>query len=54
MYMTTFSNQASRDAHWKAFFDSPEWKEMKAMPKYENNVSHAAITFLYLTEYSGY
>ncbi len=54
MYMTTFSDQTSRDAHWKAFIDSPEWKELKSMSKYENNVSHADITFLYPTEYSDY
>lgn len=54
MYMTTFSDQASRDAHWDAFSDAPEWKELKAMPKYMNNVSHADITFLYPTEYSDY
>ncbi|MCB9051211.1 MAG: NIPSNAP family protein [Lewinellaceae bacterium] len=54
MYMTTFSDQASRDAHWDAFRDAPEWKELKAMPKYMNNVSHIDITFLYPTEYSDY
>jgi len=54
MYMTTFTDQTSRDAHWKAFGESPEWNEMKAMPKYQNNVSHADITFLYPTEYSDY
>ena len=54
MYMTTFSDQTSRDAHWDAFREAPEWKELKAMPKYMNNVSHADITFLYPTEYSDY
>jgi hypothetical protein len=28
MYMTSFSNQESRDAHWKAFLASAEWKEL--------------------------
>jgi hypothetical protein len=54
MYMTTFANQESRDSHWKAFGDSPEWKEMSALPKYQNNVSHMDITFLYPTDYSDY
>lgn len=54
MYMTTFTNQESRDSHWKAFVDSPEWKEMSASPKYQNNVSHMDITFLYPTDYSDY
>ncbi len=54
MYITTFSDQASRDEHWKEFVDSPEWKDMSTMPKYQKNVSHSDITFLYPTEYSDY
>ncbi len=54
MYMTTFSDQATRDDLWKAFFDAPEWKELIAMSKYDNNVSHADIIFLFPTEYSDY
>ena len=54
MYMTTFSNQESRDAHWKSFGDSSEWKEMSSMPKYQNNISHIDKIFLYPTEYSDY
>jgi len=54
MYMTTFANQESRDAHWKLFVDAPEWKEMSSLTKYQNNVSHIDIMFLYPTEYSDY
>lgn len=54
MYMTTHSNMDTRDKNWEAFVDSPEWKELIAMPKYDNNVSHADIWFLYPTEYSDY
>lgn len=54
MYMTTFSDQTSRDLHWDAFFNAPEWKELIAKPKYKNNVSHADIIFLVPTEYSDY
>ena len=54
MYMTTFSDMSSRDTLWKAFFAAPEWEALKAMPKYENNVSHADIIFLFPTEYSDY
>ncbi len=54
MYMTTHADQESRDAHWKAFFDSPEWKTLKVMPKYQNNVSRVDIYYLYPTEYSAY
>lgn len=52
MYMTTFSDKASRDEHWKAFFDSPEWLKLKADPQYMNNVSKNTIFFLSPTEYS--
>jgi hypothetical protein len=54
MYMTTFEDQKSRDQHWKAFSKSPEWTALKSNPKYQNNVSHADIMFLYPTEYSDY
>lgn len=54
MYMTTFSDQESRDKHWDTFRESPEWKELVVIPKYQNNVSHADIFFLYPTEYSDY
>lgn len=54
MYMTTFENQESRDAHWKSFVDSPTWKSLSALPEYQNNVSHIDILFLYPTDYSDY
>lgn len=54
MYMTTFNNQTSRDEHWQAFGNSPEWDALKIMEKYQNNVSHIDIEFLYPTEYSDY
>jgi hypothetical protein len=52
MYMTTFENQADRDAHWKAFVDSPEWKVLTADEQYKNNTSKNTQYFLYPTEYS--
>ena len=54
MYLTTFANQESRDNHWKAFVDSPEWKSLIAMDKYKNTISHMDILFLYPTDYSDY
>ncbi|MEC3964393.1 NIPSNAP family protein [Flagellimonas halotolerans] len=54
MYMTTHNDMATREKNWEAFVNAPEWKELIAMPKYENNVSHADIWFLYPTEYSDY
>lgn len=54
MYMVTFKDEASRDAHWKAFSDSPIWKKLAALPKYQDNVSHIDSTFLFPTDYSDY
>lgn len=54
MYMTTFENQASRDAHWKSFSDSPVWNKLKSDPNYQNNVSKNVTRFYYPTEYSDY
>jgi len=54
MYMTTFENQESRDAHWKAFGEAPKWNSLKEDPKYQNNVSRNIQVFLYPTPYSEY
>jgi hypothetical protein len=54
MYLTTFENKADRDAHWKNFVDSPEWKKLSAMPEYQNNISHIDISFLQPVEYSDF
>ena len=54
VYMTTFENMESRDTHWKSFVDSEEWKTLSAMPKYQNNVSHADIWLLQPTDYSDF
>jgi NIPSNAP len=54
MYMTTFENKADRDAHWKNFVDSPEWKKLSALPEYQNNISHIDIIFLQPVEYSDF
>jgi hypothetical protein len=52
MYMTTFENQASRDAHWKAFGQDPQWKKLSSMPEYKNNVSKNVTRFFRPTSYS--
>ncbi len=54
MYMISFADEASRKAHWDSFSNSPEWIKLKALPKYQNTVSHIDVTFLYPTEYSDY
>ncbi|MDO6438031.1 NIPSNAP family protein [Cyclobacterium sp. 1_MG-2023] len=52
MYMTTFENKADRDAHWDTFRTDPYWKELSALPQYQNNVSKNVTKFLYPTDYS--
>lgn len=54
MYMTSFENQADRDAHWKTFSDDPEWKKLSAMPEYQHNVSKADIILMRAAEYSDF
>ena len=54
MYMTTFENMESREAHWETFFSSLEWEALKADPKYQHNVSKADILLLYPADYSDY
>ncbi len=54
MYMTTFANQASRDEHWKAFVDDPQWKKLVVMPEYQHTISKNTQYFLRPTEYSDY
>ena len=39
MYMVVFANLAAREAHWKEFLNSKEWKALTVDPKYENNIS---------------
>lgn len=52
MYMISFDNQQSRDAHWKSFIDDPEWKKLSADTQYANTVSHIDSYYLVPTEYS--
>lgn len=54
MYMTSFNDMASREAHWKAFNNDAEWKKLVAMPEYQHNVSKADIFFLRPTDYSDF
>ena len=54
MYMTSFENKNDRDAHWKAFGESPEWKNLTSMPEYQHNVSKAEVILTKATLYSDY
>ncbi len=46
VYMLHFKDMEERNANWKTFVDSPEWKEMAAKPKYANSVSNIRKVFL--------
>lgn len=52
MYMTTFEDRASRDAHWKAFGSDPDWNKLKVMPEYQNNMNPSVVIFLQPKDYS--
>ncbi len=52
MYMTTFEDMPSRDAHWKSFSASPEWKELSAIEYYKRTVSKNESILLTPTNYS--
>ncbi|WP_432712596.1 NIPSNAP family protein [Pedobacter sp.] len=54
MYMTAYSDKASRDAHWKTFGNDPKWKTISALPKYQNNMKRLDAIFLTPTSYSDF
>jgi hypothetical protein len=54
MYMTTYTDMKSRDEHWKAFGNDPDWKKLSSMPEYQHNVSKNVIEFVVPTEYSDF
>lgn len=52
MYMTSFNNQADRDAHWKQFGADPEWNKLKVVPEYLNTVSRNETILMNPAEFS--
>ncbi|MEI7420959.1 MAG: NIPSNAP family protein [Prolixibacteraceae bacterium] len=54
MYMTTFSDLASRTAHWDAFKAHPDWKKLSGMAEYKNTVARSVIMFLHPADYSDF
>lgn len=52
MYMLWFTDMNERDANWKKFSDSSEWKTMSAKPIYADTVSKVHKKFLVATDYS--
>jgi hypothetical protein len=54
MYLSTFADMPSHDAHWKTFGGHPEWKEMSGLEEYKNTVSKAVILLLHPADYSDF
>ena len=54
MYITCFDNMKSRDAHWKDFVESPEWKALIGNSYYDKNVNKADIILMKAASYSDY
>jgi hypothetical protein len=52
MYMLWFKDMDEREANWKKFVDSPEWKSMSAKPINADTVSKVHKKFLVPTDYS--
>ena len=52
MYMLWFKDMDEREANWKKFVDSPEWKAMSAKPIYADTVCKVHKKFLTPTDYS--
>lgn len=52
MYMTSFENMESRDAHWKSFGNDPGWKKLLSDPQYNNNFLKADVYLLHAKPYS--
>ncbi|ULQ58301.1 NIPSNAP family protein [Flavihumibacter rivuli] len=54
MYMTSFSDMADREAHWKSFGEAPEWKKLIADPYYKENMNKNVQVLMHATAYSDY
>ena len=52
MYMLWFTDMEQREANWKKFVDSSEWKTMSGKPIYADTVSKVRKKFLVPTDYS--
>ena len=48
-YMLSFESLATRDQHWSAFGNNPDWKTMQANPRYAFDEIVSNITNLILT-----
>jgi len=51
-YMLVFDDLVDRDAKWKVFGGSPEWKKLSSDPQYKDTVSNITDIILRPTSYS--
>lgn len=54
MYLTTFADMTTHDAHWDAFRNHPDWKALSAMPEYQHTVSKSVKLLLHPSDYSDF
>ena len=54
MYLITFADMATHDAHWDAFRNHPQWKKLSALDEYKHTVSKTVKTLLSPTDYSDF
>lgn len=47
-YMVSFEDMAAHDAHWKAFGDDTQWKEISIVPDYADALLVSKITSTFL------
>lgn len=52
MYLTTFADMVTHDAHWNSFRTHPDWVKLSAVPEYKNTVSRSVKILLHPTGYS--
>ena len=51
-YMLVFDDMVDRDAKWKVFGGSPEWRKLRSNPEYKDTVSNITDIILRPTPYS--
>ncbi len=54
MYLTTYSDMKSREEHWNAFRNSPDWKTLSAMEEYKNSTSKTKAFLCHPADYSDF
>jgi hypothetical protein len=52
--MTSFNDMADRDAHWKLFSTSPEWKAISTMPQYLKAINRNETVLMTARDYADF